>query len=305
MNQVVSLTQFLKLIWQYKIYVILIPLVVSVAVFVGLKQLPDIYRSEVLLAPAESANSTFNLGQLGSIAALSGINVNNQGRYQARLAIEVLASRGFLIEFIEKHDLVPLISASKNWDPETNQIIFDAELFDTATNTWLNDVKTSESLQPSTLEVYESFRKALFVNRNTDSGLVTISYEHHSPIVAQNILGLLVNELNNFMKQRDIDLANHSLTYLKNQLEQNQVEEVRRAIFQLIEEQTKTLMLANVKPEYIFEVIDPAYLAEKPHSPRRLLLTILALLLTGFMTVFVILLRWVSAKANEAELESE
>jgi len=61
--------------------------------------------------------------------------------------------------------------------------------------------------------------------------------------------------------------------------------------YQLIEEQTKTIMLVNVRAEYVFNTIDPAVVADEKHSPRRSLIVILVTLLGGIIGVVSILIR--------------
>jgi uncharacterized protein involved in exopolysaccharide biosynthesis len=45
--------------------------------------------------------------------------------------------------------------------------------------------------------------------------------------------------------------------------------ELQRVMYNLIETETKKLMLANGKPEYTFIVVDPAVAGELPIRPKR------------------------------------
>ena len=51
---------------------------------------------------------------------------------------------------------------------------------------------------------------------------------------------------------------------------------MQNLLYGLIEEQTKSVMWANVREEYAFEVIDPAIIPEERDSPRRTLIVLLA-----------------------------
>ena len=44
---------------------------------------------------------------------------------------------------------------------------------------------------------------------------------------------------------------------------------MQRSLYSLIENETKTLMLANARAEYAFTVIDPAVPPERKISPHR------------------------------------
>ncbi len=61
---------------------------------------------------------------------------------------------------------------------------------------------------------------------------------------------------------------------------------------QLIEEQTKTIMLANVSKDYVFDVIDPPVAPELKSKPSRALICVLGTLLGGMLGVVVVLIRY-------------
>lgn len=73
----------------------------------------------------------------------------------------------------------------------------------------------------------------------------------------------LVADLNQVMKQKDIDEAQRNIAYLKVQLEKTPVADMQTVFYKLIEEQTKTLMLAEVNQEYVFKTLDPAVVPEE------------------------------------------
>jgi uncharacterized protein involved in exopolysaccharide biosynthesis len=54
---------------------------------------------------------------------------------------------------------------------------------------------------------------------------------------------------------------------------------LRRVIYNLIENETKTLMLANAREEYAFAVVDPAVPPELRISPRRRVMVLVGLML--------------------------
>jgi uncharacterized protein involved in exopolysaccharide biosynthesis len=61
-------------------------------------------------------------------------------------------------------------------------------------------------------------------------------------------------------------------------------------MYNLIESETKTLMLANARAEYAFTVVDPAVVPEERVSPRRTLM-VLSGLFIGM--VVGVLIAWV------------
>jgi LPS O-antigen subunit length determinant protein (WzzB/FepE family) len=95
-----------------------------------------------------------------------------------------------------------------------------------------------------------------------------------------------VNELNAVMRQREIDEAEQSIKYLNEQLSSTDVQEIKTVMYDLIEEQTKNLMLANVRNEFVFQVVDPAPYPEMKSGPKRVFIVLFAGLF-GFFSVSI------------------
>src|SRR5690606_2577491 len=100
----------------------------------------------------------------------------------------------------------------------------------------------------------------------------------------------LTQAINTEMRNRDLNEAQRSIAYLNEQINQTNIADVRTMLFSLIEEQTKTVMLANVRDEYVFKTIDPAVVAEKKAKPARALIVILVVILGGMLSGVVALI---------------
>jgi len=70
--------------------------------------------------------------------------------------------------------------------------------------------------------------------------------------------------------------------------------------FRLIEEQTKTVMLAKVSSEYLLKTLDPSIAPEKKAKPKRALIAVLGTLLGGFLGVVIVLVRSSLRKEDSA-----
>ncbi len=67
---------------------------------------------------------------------------------------------------------------------------------------------------------------------------------------------------------------------------------MQSTFYKLIEEQTKSLMLAEVQEEFVFRVIDPAVVPELKDSPKRALICILGMLFGGLLGSAIVLARF-------------
>ena len=288
----IDLRELFTAIWQGKWIIIAITTLFAVAsVFYAIKQ-PNIYKSEALLAPAEQdkAGGLGALaGQFGGLASLAGVNLGSDGGVdKTQMALEVLKSRQFTSEFIQKHNILPDLMAAKAWNRETNTVIYNQEIYNKAENKWLREVKAPLKPEPSMQEAYKVFSQ--LVTANTENGMVTIAVEYISPHIAQQWVNWLIQDINATMKQRDVLEANQSTQFLMSQLENTKIADIRAVLYKLVEDQAKTIMFANVRDEYVFKTIDPAIVPEQKFKPKRALICVLGVLLGGiFSTLFVLI----------------
>ena len=92
--------------------------------------------------------------------------------------------------------------------------------------------------------------------------------------------------------QQDVAKAEQAIEYLNEQVERTSLGGLQSVFYRLIEEQTKTIMLARVSNEYLFETIDPAVAPERKAKPRRLLIVVFALILGVLLGIATHSVRW-------------
>ncbi len=134
--------ELFKALWKGKWIVIATTFVFVVSAVLYALSLPNIYKADALLAPAESSNGgglSKMAGQLGGLAALAGVNLGAGESSQTELAVQVLKSRHFVDAFINKHDLLVPLMAAKGWDLVNNKLILDEELYNPSTGEWLRE----------------------------------------------------------------------------------------------------------------------------------------------------------------------
>ena len=93
------------------------------------------------------------------------------------------------------------------------------------------------------------------------------------------------------MKMQDVTEATKSIEYLKQQVANTSLAELQAMFFELIQSQTETVMLAEVRPEYVFKTIDPAVAPEEKSGPNRALICIVGTLLGIVIGSILVLFR--------------
>ena len=269
---------------------------------------PNIYKASTLLAPASEQGGAGGLakmaGQFGGLASLAGINLGGGGTDKTGLALEVLKSRLFIENFIKKYQLLVPLIAAKNWDINTNTLVLDEELYNATSKTWIREVKAPKTPEPSPWESFKAFTALLSVSADKTTGMITIEIEHYSPEVAKQWLIWLVAEINNTMREQDKSDAQRSIDFLSEKLQETQLADMQTVFYQLIEEQTKTIMLAEVSHEYVLKTIDPANAPDEKAKPKRALIVVLGTMLGGILSVLIVLVRYFTNNGNSSKVST-
>ncbi|EJL6724720.1 Wzz/FepE/Etk N-terminal domain-containing protein [Vibrio alginolyticus] len=301
----IDLRELFKALWKGKWIVIATTFVFAVSAVLYALSLPNIYKADALLAPAESSNGgglSKMAGQLGGLAALAGVNLGTSESSQTDLAVQVMKSRQFIEVFIKKHNLLVPLMAATDWDLTNNKLILDEELYNPNTGEWLREPNGLRSSTPSAQEAFEVFNKeVLNISQDKESGLYTVSVKYYSPYVAQQWVNWLIEDINNVMRERTIAETSQNLAYLNTQLQKTAVTDMQSTFYKLIEEQTKSLMLAEVQEEFIFKVVDPAVVPELKDGPKRALICVLGTVLGGMLGLVIVLIKFAFQKEEDAD----
>ncbi|TWX54040.1 Wzz/FepE/Etk N-terminal domain-containing protein [Colwellia hornerae] len=304
----IDLGQLWRAIWAGKIVIMVISFIFAVASVTYALSKPDIYKASVLLSPtaSEGGGGLAGLsGQFGGLASLAGINLGGSGGDKTTLALEIIKSRSFIETFISKHNLLVPLMAAKKWNISNDELIYDKDLYDIDKNKWLREVKAPKKVEPSPWESFKAFSKLLSVSQDKATSMVTIELSFFSPNVAKQWLIWLVEDLNNFVREQDQQNSQNSIDYLTKQLEKTQVTNMETVFYQLIEEQTKNMMLTQVNKEYVLKTIDPAQVPDRKDQPKRALIVVLGTILGGILSVIIVLIRYFSNSNYSTKVKEE
>lgn len=288
-NLEIDLSDLIKLLWKQKWLVIFITLFFSVAsIFFALSK-PNLFRSEAVLFPVSDENSpSGTMSQLSGIAALAGLGGGDGSKQQ--VALETLRSRAFLMAFIERRDILLPLMALKEWNYKNGTITYDTSIYDVEAKKWVREVREGKDSKPTLLEAYEELNELIEITKSK-SGATIIAVLTQSPKLSQQWVEWLLEDLNTWMKERDIRSIQNNIHYLEAQLSNTQLAETQSVFYQLIEEQIKKLMLAEAQHEYVYEVIDPPVVPEKKDSPSRGIICVLGTFLGGLFSIIIALVR--------------
>jgi uncharacterized protein involved in exopolysaccharide biosynthesis len=298
----IDLRELFATLWAGKWLIILITVIFAAGGVAYALYKPDIYQSSVLLAPTYGGGASGLGGQLGGLASLAGVNIGQDNSSNTAIAKEVLQSRAFLASFINRHELAVPMLGTVGWSIRENRWIYDREVYNPDTEEWGRD-DDGESLKPTDWDLVKKFKEAhLSVSQNDENGMVTIAIKSQSPVVAQQWAQWLVRDINEHMRNQDIEEAEASIGYLEGKLNETNIAGMQQVFYQLIESETRTVMLANAQKEYVFKTVDPAVVPQEKSEPKRALIAVVATMLGGMLSIFIVFIRAFVKNGKESEV---
>ncbi len=245
------------IVWRNRYLVLTVTAVCAIAAVIFALTATPSFRSEVTVTQVHDEGMVGTggglTGQLGGLASLVGVNI--QGGESSQQAQAVLESRHLIEEFIKRHVPLEKFSAPGKKPPTL----------------WFAVKQFKESV----LTIRDDSRK----------GTITVGIAWTDPTTAAQWANQFVALANDLVRVRALNESSRNVAYLNDQLTRTNVVELRKVLFNLIETETKRLMLANGRIEYAFAVVDPAVAAEVRSSPRRTLIVAVATLVGGLLGV--------------------
>jgi uncharacterized protein involved in exopolysaccharide biosynthesis len=234
-------------VWQHRWLVFAIAVLFGGVTFAAAYLLPVTYKAEVGITDVrESTSLGAGLlgGQLSGLANLAGVTLGAGGAAE-REARAVLRSRNLIEEFIKRKNLAPVLLRDSKKRPTVWR----------AVNKFKSDI----------LNIREDVRQ----------GVTSVSIEWTDADTAAQWANDFVALANELVRTHALEQAQRNINYLNQQVAKTNVVELQRVIYNLIEGETKTVMVANGRIEYAFRIVDPAVAPELRASPHRSLIGLL------------------------------
>ena len=284
----INLFELIKILIEHKYLIILCTFIFAISsVFYSLS-IPNQYISKSIVAingDTEVTGSSLG-GNLGGIASLAGISLTSGGDVSKSNIVEAtMSSRVFITHLIEQEKFLFNLMAVKGYDSDNDETLFDENLFDLQKADWLKDKK------PKVIDSYQAFRNNFTFSRDDETGLVTLSFKSLSPYIAKDLLDILMSEIDEIIKNKDLVEIEKSLVYLQDQLEKTQQSNIRASLNSLILNELQNQMVANISESYLFDTIDPPYVPIQKSSPSRSIICIFGALIGLFLSIIFILIR--------------
>ena len=221
----------------------------------------EVFTAKVLLTHVQDDESNLSsvTSQFGALSSFAGFNIGNQSS-QRNVNIATLTSRNFIEDFIKEEEIASIL-------------LEDSDFNANSAPDW---------------HLYKSLRQNIFIKEDLETGLVTLSVNWKDPNIAAEWANSIVSSINNRIRLQDIQESQQNISFIEKEIENTKLSEVKVLLYEIMQKQTEKMMLANVRKEYAFKVINPAYPPELRSYPKRKLLVSIGSLISVLLILFVV-----------------
>jgi uncharacterized protein involved in exopolysaccharide biosynthesis len=260
--EVATIADVLRELWRIRWWLAASALVPAILAFTYAKFAIPVYKASVLVkVVAEEQGGAFDglISQVGGLASLTGLS--SLGKGDGRIEpLALLRSRSLAEDFIKQENLRPFLFPDW-WIAESASCI-----------------KSGPGGPPAGRTVRKFTNDVLRIEEDAATGLVRVEVRWHDPSVAARLANSYIDLANKRSQQRAIAMTELRLRFLNQELSKGGDVQLQQAIYKLMQSEISSAMVANVRSDFAFSILDPAVPPDKddPWWPRALPLVVMA-----------------------------
>jgi uncharacterized protein involved in exopolysaccharide biosynthesis len=295
----IDLLELWRVVWKRrKLIVRIVSAVVLMTIVVSLF-MTNIYQAEAVIVPVETKNGGGGMASAlmsqmgGGFGGLIGLPESSSSMEIGLL----LESKVLRKKIINDYNLLPILFPEQ-WDQEKkvwkkgsgwslNPLAFISKLIGAMKPADKKGVKKDPGI-PDELDGLRMLENLVKINKNKKDNYITISVQFDDPDTAAAMVGYFLMALNDHMSKEAKRVATMNKKYLEEQLSQTNDPLIQQKIYNMIAQQMETSMMAAVKENFAFKIIDPPLVPDKKLKPKRAQMVVLSFVVALFLAVFVV-----------------
>lgn len=252
----INLLDIIKVLFKHKRLIMLFVLVTVIATTIASFFMTKVYESKTIIAPIQAEDHS----GMSVVAVQFGIAAPQASN--ASEIVGLLKSNVLMQKILEKHNLY-------------NVLLTQSES---------NKMGENEKIWTGIRILKEDILK---VTENKKDNMITVSAQYNDPKIAEKIANATIRELTEHMSGEAKRVAETNKMYLESQINTTSDPYIRTNIYNLIARQIQTAMLAEVKENFAFKVIDPPRVPFKKIKPKRAQMVIIAFVVSLFLGILM------------------
>ena len=300
----INLLDYWRVIWKRRRMIGWIAIAAVLATLVISLFMTNIYRAKAVIMPVTTKDGGGGGAGLAALAqqftGIPGISV--PGSASASEIMSLLKSNILREKMIEQYKLMPVLFY-KRWDPKRQTWKKNAEAgFGQSLQDYASRIEKAfapgppqggphrDPDVPDTWDALRLLDDNVRINQDVKQNTITITADFHDPAVAAKIVEYYLVTLTDYMSSEAKRVARTNRQYLEEQLGSTSDPIIKQKTYNMIAQQIETGMMAEVKENFAFKIIDPPLAPDKKIKPKRLQMVALSLaasLFAGILLAFI------------------
>ena len=279
----IDLRELFATIWKHKLFIAVFTFIVTSLAIVYALSKPNEYKVYTLLAPQE-ASKGMNLGGLGALASMAGVNVGGGSGVTPDIAFTTLLNDyAFMKNFILKNQLDKKLS-----DATMEQEYVFALGYNGIYKLFHSNEKNNNKDQ--TFTYYKELKSNLQVSTDKKTSLITVAYTSASRRLAKEILTAFLRDATQELVRRNLRDINAKVEKYKQELQKTNNLELKSELAKLISSLIKQKVYINASKYYKVKVVTDPYIPDVKDKakPKRALIVIVAFITSIIMGIFFV-----------------
>ncbi|SFV55268.1 Lipopolysaccharide biosynthesis [hydrothermal vent metagenome] len=280
----IDLRELFATIWKHKLFIAVFTFIITSLAIVYALSKPNEYKVYTLLAPQE-ASKGMNLGGLGALASMAGVNVGGGGSgITPDIAFTTLLNDyAFMKNFILKNQLDKKLS-----DATMEQEYVFALGYNGIYRLFHSKAKNDNKDQ--TYNYYKQLKGALQVSTDKKTSLITVSYTAPSRKFAKEVLEDFLRDATQELVGRNLRDINAKVEKYKQELQKTNNLELKSELAKLISSLIKQKVYINASKYYKVKVVTDPYIPDVKDKakPKRALIVIVAFITSIIIGIFLV-----------------
>ncbi|MBA4390251.1 MAG: hypothetical protein C0399_04860 [Syntrophus sp. (in: bacteria)] len=250
-----NLLDYVNIILKNKILICTIVGIVVVATGIVSLLMAPVYEARAVIAPVSKTGESSGAGALAAQFGISAPASSNMSEIVNLLKTNIVRE-----EVIKKHNLLPVLFKGKNFKNQSEE-----------QRVWAG------------LRYLEG---ALKVVPNQKDNSIQVSMQFGDPRIATDIVSYTLIELTDHMSNEARRVADTNKKYLESQVDKTADPFIKTKIYSLIAQQMETSMMAEVKENFAFKVLDPPRVPDRKVKPKRTQMVVISFIVSLFLGIF-------------------
>ncbi len=245
----------------------------SVGVVYALIATP-IYKSELYMISTDENRDGILGGGIEGLASQFGLGgaldmSNSESIYNKRVALKILSSREFSLNFLYANNYMGFIFPEK-WD--------------SSKKTWRKDVSI-----PNHELIMKNINETRIIAEDLKSGVILYSLESPYPEFATEFLNKSIKELNRKIREMSKEDGIRKIAYLEEEISKTNLVQAQTVLAAILKDEKQNLMIANTREDFAFKVIDKAIVPKQKFKPSRRVIAISSFFFGILISMFYII----------------